>query len=87
MSFVLEDSEGVCGYVLGALDSEKFYDRFRKEWLPVLIGKYPKPPCHHAASKEGDSPVNEEDKATLEEVRYRLAGWLLSEYFAVSREY
>ncbi len=42
LSFVLEDTEGVCGYVLGALDSEKFYERVRKEWLPVVSRKYPK---------------------------------------------
>ena len=41
LSFVLEDSEGVCGYVLGVLDSQRFYERIKKEWLPLMCSKYP----------------------------------------------
>jgi protein O-GlcNAcase/histone acetyltransferase len=61
LSFVLEDSEGVCGYVLAARDSETFYSQFTSEWLPQLEGKYPSPPsgCH------GDSS----EKEMLREVR------------------
>ena len=44
LSFVLEDSRGVCGYVLAALDSQTFYNRYRSEWLPRLDSKYPPPP-------------------------------------------
>lgn len=43
LSFVVEDSEGVCGYVLAVLDSETFYQQFKKEWLPTVIGNYPAP--------------------------------------------
>lgn len=43
LSFVVEDSEGVCGYVLATLDSSQFYDSFLNDWLPTIIGKYPKP--------------------------------------------
>ena len=43
LSFVVEDSEGVCGYVLAVLDSEAFYQQFKKEWLPTVIGNYPAP--------------------------------------------
>lgn len=43
-SFVVEDSEGVCGYVLATLDSAEFYDHFLEDWLPSVISKYPKPP-------------------------------------------
>lgn len=42
-SFVLEDSQGVCGYVLAALDSELFYRRFKEEWLPKILPLYPTP--------------------------------------------
>lgn len=44
LSFVVEDSKGVCGYVLATLDSAEFYDRFVEDWLPSVINKYPKPP-------------------------------------------
>ena len=44
LSFVLEDAEGVCGYVLAALNSGEFYDRFRREWLPSVGKQYPNPP-------------------------------------------
>lgn len=44
LSFVLEDSLGVCGYVLAALDSKKFYQTFKEEWLPKVLALYPRPP-------------------------------------------
>jgi len=44
LAFVLEDSEGVCGYTLGALDSEQFYRRMGEEWLASLQKEYEDPP-------------------------------------------
>ncbi len=43
LAFVLEDKEGVCGYTLGALDSEPFYQRVTEEWYPSLRNLYPDP--------------------------------------------
>jgi ribosomal protein S18 acetylase RimI-like enzyme len=43
LAFVLEDAEGVCGYTLGALDSEPFYRRMNDEWLPNLRDEYVDP--------------------------------------------
>ncbi len=43
LSFVLEDSQGVCGYVLAALDSRDFYSKFKTELLPTVLDKYPVP--------------------------------------------
>jgi ribosomal protein S18 acetylase RimI-like enzyme len=43
LAFVLEDDVGVCGYVLGALDTQKFSERFVGEWLPPLQNLYPDP--------------------------------------------
>ena len=43
LSFVLEDDIGVCGYVLGALDSDLFYRRFVNEWLPQVLPAYIEP--------------------------------------------
>ncbi|XP_065187577.1 protein O-GlcNAcase-like [Sycon ciliatum] len=39
-AYIVEDSDGVCGYVLGALDSNFFYKRYRAEWVPAIIKKY-----------------------------------------------
>lgn len=43
LAFVLEDNAGVCGYVLAALDSARFYHRFLTEWLPPLCAQFPAP--------------------------------------------
>ena len=43
LTFVLEDSAGVCGYILGAFNSETFYERLETEWFPPLRERYPKP--------------------------------------------
>ncbi len=43
LAFVLEDAQGVCGYLLGALDSERFYRRMEAEWLPPLRARIPDP--------------------------------------------
>jgi len=42
-SLILEDSHGVCGYALGALDSRAFYARYDAEWRPHLCARYPEP--------------------------------------------
>ena len=43
LAYVLEDENGVCGYVLGALDSKVFYQRYLQEWLPPLQQTYARP--------------------------------------------
>ncbi len=43
LALMLEDGFGVCGYALAALDSHLFYERFQREWLPPLRGRYPTP--------------------------------------------
>ncbi|MEO2047216.1 MAG: GNAT family N-acetyltransferase, partial [Pirellulales bacterium] len=45
-AFILEDEEGVSGYIVGALVSRKFYDRYEREWRPGL--------CEEFASPSGD---------------------------------
>jgi len=40
-AFVAEDSEGVAGYVVGALDSAEFEQRLEQEWWPLLRVRYP----------------------------------------------
>lgn len=43
LAFVLEDELGVCGYVLGALDTEAFNQRVAARWLPPLQAAVPDP--------------------------------------------
>ena len=42
-TFVLEDGEGVCGYVLGVADTPAFEARLEREWWPALRARYPDP--------------------------------------------
>lgn len=43
LAHVLEDASGVCGYLLGALDSRAFYARYEAEWRPRLVAEFPAP--------------------------------------------
>ncbi|MGH9228482.1 MAG: GNAT family N-acetyltransferase [Acidimicrobiales bacterium] len=41
LAFVVEDDEGVAGYILGAADTTAFEDRLEREWWPELRRRYP----------------------------------------------
>jgi len=41
LAFVVEDSDGVAGYVLGALDTDAFAARCEREWWPALRAAHP----------------------------------------------
>ena len=43
LSLILEDDQGICGYALGAFDSQRFYDRYEREWRPALCARFPAP--------------------------------------------
>ena len=43
LAFVVEDEQGVGGYVLGALDTAAFDARLEAEWWPALRSRYPLP--------------------------------------------
>jgi ribosomal protein S18 acetylase RimI-like enzyme len=43
LSLILEDSQGICGYAFGALDSRKFYARYEQQWRPRLCAQFPEP--------------------------------------------
>jgi ribosomal protein S18 acetylase RimI-like enzyme len=43
LAFVAEDSAGVAGYVLGALDTCAFSERLERDWWPALRARYPDP--------------------------------------------
>lgn len=42
-AFVLEDDQGVGGYVIGTPDSHAFEDTLEREWWPGLRAQYPDP--------------------------------------------
>lgn len=52
--FVVEDDQGICGYVLGALDSKEFKKAAEMNLFPVLREKYPK-----SEKTEGLTPAEE----------------------------
>jgi ribosomal protein S18 acetylase RimI-like enzyme len=43
LALMLEDSEGVAGYALAALDSRSFYERYKRDWCPGLCERFPAP--------------------------------------------
>lgn len=44
LGLILEDTQGICGYALGALDSRAFFARYETEWRPDLCARFPLPP-------------------------------------------
>lgn len=40
LAFVVEDDQGVGGYILGVADTAGFVRRFRDEWMPRLEARY-----------------------------------------------
>jgi len=43
LAFVLEDDQGICGYLLGALDSHRFLEAYISTWLPPIQAAHPAP--------------------------------------------
>lgn len=43
LSLILEDEQGICGYALGALDSQAFYARYEAEWRGRLADRFAAP--------------------------------------------
>jgi ribosomal protein S18 acetylase RimI-like enzyme len=41
LAFVVEDGDGVGGYILGAANTAAFEDRLEREWWPTLRRRYP----------------------------------------------
>ena len=44
LAFVAEDTDGVAGYILGALDTQAFEEQLERNWWPTLRTRYPDPP-------------------------------------------
>ena len=59
LTFVLEDGEGVCGYILGAFDTGAFERWLEREWFPPLRERYPRPEGDNATWTNYDWVVSE----------------------------
>ncbi|WP_027482276.1 GNAT family N-acetyltransferase [Deinococcus pimensis] len=55
-AFVLEDAEGVAGYVIGALDTREFEARLEREWWPALRARYPMTDALRGKPREERTP-------------------------------
>ena len=42
-TLILEDDQGPCGYIMGVLDSQTYYQWMHSEWLPKIRVDYKKP--------------------------------------------
>ena len=54
-AFLLEDEMGVCGYIMGALDTLSFFNKVKSDWLPKLQKQYSDP-------TESSKPWNKDEK-------------------------
>jgi hypothetical protein len=43
LAFVAQDTAGVGGYIVGALDTPAFEQRLERTWWPHLRARYPDP--------------------------------------------
>ena len=56
-AFVLEDAEGVGGYVIGTPDSRAFEATLEREWWPKLRAQYPDPAAIPRESRTPDERI------------------------------
>jgi ribosomal protein S18 acetylase RimI-like enzyme len=50
-AFVIEDREGVAGYILGPADTHGFEKTLEAEWWPQLRVRYPEPAAPHSSDE------------------------------------
>jgi ribosomal protein S18 acetylase RimI-like enzyme len=70
LAFVAEDSDGVAGYTLGALDTRAFEERLERDWWPALRARYPQPGPDAGLSTPEQYAINDihEPWATADEL-------------------
>ena len=76
LAFVAEDTAGVGGYILGALDTRAFEKRLERTWWPHLRAHYPDPP----ASVPGKQLTPDQHLAHLIHHRWRIPEGLAARY-------
>ena len=53
-AFVVDGPDGVCGYILGARDSDAFYRRLTDEWFPPIAARLADPAPDEADWRRSD---------------------------------
>ena len=76
LAFVAEDTAGVGGYILGALDTQAFEERLERTWWPHLRARYPDPP----ASVPGAQLTPDQQVAHMIHHPWRIADGLAARY-------
>ena len=74
--FVAEDTAGVGGYILGALDTQAFEERLERTWWPHLRAHYPDPP----ASVPGKQLTPDQQLAHMIHHPWRIPDGLAAQY-------
>lgn len=54
-AFILHNNGSPCGYIIGALDTQSFFNKVNLDWLPTLQQQYSEP-------SEDSKPWNKDDK-------------------------
>ena len=54
-AFLLEDEMGVCGYIIGALNTQSFFNKVKSDWLPDIRKQYTDP-------SESSKPWNKDEE-------------------------
>ncbi len=57
LAFTLEDQQGPCGYVIGALNTPNFEARLEREWWPALRKRYPDPSAKPREERSRDERI------------------------------
>ena len=76
LAFVAEDSEGVGGYILGALDTRAFEEQLESKWWPRLRTCYPDP----SASLAPEQWTPDQHVAYMIHHRWRIPDELAARY-------
>jgi GNAT superfamily N-acetyltransferase len=54
LTFVVEDAQGVAGFVAGTTDTLTWEERLQRDWWPALRERYPDPPDLPVESRSAD---------------------------------
>jgi ribosomal protein S18 acetylase RimI-like enzyme len=76
LALVVEDTAGVGGYILGALDTQAFEERLERTWWPHLRARYPDPP----ASVSGEQLTPDQQVAHMIHHPWRITDGLAARY-------
>ena len=52
LAFVVDDGSRAVGYVIGTADTGEFVRRYRSEWLPSVVSRYPEPAALTSPTEE-----------------------------------